>query len=151
MMDLKKYFSMQCDLMHFNEKQTMRQKLKECKSPWRMQKRCKQTLRMQSLFQTLCNEIPQKATIHIRSNTKRTSKVRDQNKAFIPFYIKQSWKEDISNNEQCNLCSYSEKTRRERHTGEGFREKISIFIHLEIGSTCTLTTSANWRDLHIDN
>ena len=34
-----------------------------------MQKRCKQTLRMQSLFQTLCHEIPQKATIHMRSNT----------------------------------------------------------------------------------
>ena len=115
-----------------------------------MQKGCNQTLRMQSLFQTLCNEIPQKTTRHMRSNTKRTSKARDQNKAFIPFYIKQSWKEDISNNEQCNLCSYKEKTGRERHTGEGFREKNSIFIHPEIGPTCTLTTSANWRDLHID-
>ena len=31
--DLKKYFSMQCDLMHFNEKKTMRRKLKEHKSP----------------------------------------------------------------------------------------------------------------------
>ena len=79
----------------------------------------------------------------MRSNTKRTSKARDQNKAFIQFYIKQSWKEDISNNEQCNLCSYSEKTRRERHTGEGFREKISIFTHPKIGPTLSLTTSAN--------
>ena len=34
MMDLKKKtFSMRCDLMHFNEKKTMRRKLKECKSP----------------------------------------------------------------------------------------------------------------------
>ena len=31
MINLKKYFSMQCDLMHFNKKQTMRQKLKEHK------------------------------------------------------------------------------------------------------------------------
>ena len=45
-----------------------------------------------------------------------------------------------------NLCSYREKTGRERHTSEGLREKISIFIHPEIGSTCTLTTSANWCD-----
>ena len=108
-----------------------------------MQKRCKQTLRMQSLFQTLCHEIPQKETRHMRSNTKRTSKARDQNKAFIPFYIKQSWKEEISNNEQCNLCSYNEKTGRERHTGEGFREKISNFTHPEIGTTFSLTTNTN--------
>ena len=87
----------------------------------------------------------------MRSNTKRTSKARDQNKAFIPFFIKKSWKEDISNNEKCNICSYSEKTRRERHTGEGFREKVSIFIHPEIGLTCTLKTSAKWRDLLSDN
>ena len=81
----------------------------------------------------------------MRSNTKRNSKARDQNKAFIPFYIKQSWREDISNNEQCNLCSYREKTRRERHTGEGFREKVSIFTHPEIGPTLSLKTSANWH------
>ena len=65
----------------------------------------------------------------------------------FPFYIKQSWKEYISKNEQCNLCSYREKTRRKRHTGEGFREKTSIFTHLEIGTTFSLTTSSNWRDL----
>ena len=112
-----------------------------------MQKRCKQTLRMQSLFQTLCHEIPQKATRKLRSNTKRTSKAWDQNKAFIPFYNKQSWQEDISNNEKCNLCSYSENTGRERHTGEGFREKVSIFTHPKIGTTCPLTTSANWQKL----
>ena len=87
----------------------------------------------------------------MRSNTKRTSKARDQNKAFIPFYIKQSWKEDISNNEQCNLCTYSEKTGRERHTGEGFREKISIFTHPEIGMTFVGETSANWHDFLTDN
>ena len=116
-----------------------------------MQKRCKQTLRMQSLFQTLCNEIPQKATRHMRSNTKRTSKERDQNKAFIPFYIKKSWREDIQNNEQCNLCSYGENTGRERHTSEGFREKVSIFTHPKIGPTLSLTTSANWRDLLTEN
>ena len=116
-----------------------------------MQKRCKLTLRMESLFQTLCNKIHQKATRQMRSSTKRTSKARDQNKAFIPFYIKQSWREDISNNEQCNLCSYSENTGRERHTGEGFREKISIFTRPEIGTTLSLTTSANWRDLLTDN
>ena len=87
----------------------------------------------------------------MRSNTKRTSKERDQNKAFIPFYIKQSWKEDIPNNELCNLCSYREKTRRERHTGEGFREKVSIFIHPEIGPTLSLKTSAKWRDFLTDN
>ena len=79
----------------------------------------------------------------MRSNTKRSFKVRDQNKAFITFYIKQSWKEDFPNNEKCNLCSHSEKTGRERHTGEGFREKISIFTHLEIGPTFSLETSAN--------
>ena len=33
MMDLKKYFSMQCDLMYFNEKKTMRQKINERKFP----------------------------------------------------------------------------------------------------------------------
>ena len=87
----------------------------------------------------------------MRSNTKRTSKARDQNKAFIPFYIKQSWKEDTPDNEQRNLCSYREKTGRERHTSEGFREKVSIFIHPKIGTTCPLTTSTNWRDLHIYN
>ena len=106
---------------------------------------------MQSLFQKLCNEIPQKVTRHMRSNTKRTSKARDQNNAFIPFYIKQSWKEDISNNEQCNLCSYSENTGRERHNGEGFREKISIFTHPEIGTTLSLTTSANGKLARVAN
>ena len=116
-----------------------------------MQKRCKQTLRMQSLFQTLCHGIPQKAARHMRSNTKRTSKARDQNKKFIPFYIKQSWREYISNNEQCNLCSYSEKTGRERHTGEGFKGKISIFTHPEIGMTLSLTTSANGQLARVGN
>ena len=161
-MDLKKYFSMQCDLMHFNEKQTMRQKLKERKSPWWMQKRCKQTLRIQSLFQTLCHEIPQKATRHMRSNTKRTFKERDQNKAFIPFYIKQSWREDISNNEQCNLCSYSEKIGRKdtlvkdlgKKSQFSYTLKLARLVHWQLaptGATCTLTTSANGQLARVSN
>ena len=127
-----------------------------------MQKRCKQTLRMQSLFQTLCNKIPQKATRHMRSSTKRAFKAWDQNKAFNPFHIKQSWKEDIPNNEQCNLCSYKENTGRERHTGEGYREKtqfshtlkLARLVHWQLAptdATCTLTTSANGQLARVAN
>ena len=30
-------------------------------------------------------------------------------------------------------------------------KKSSNFTHPEIGPTCTLTTSAKWRDLYMDN
>ena len=102
---------------------------------WR-QKRCKQTLRMQLLFQTLCNEIPQKATRHIRSNAKRTSKARDQNKALIPFYIKKSWKEDISNNEQCNLCSYRENTEGKDTLVKDLGKKSQFSHTLKLARLC---------------
>ena len=88
----------------------------------------------------------------MRSTQRGLPKHEIKTRHSFPFTSRNHGKKTFQlNNEKCYLCSYRENTRRERHTGEGFREKISIFTHPEIGMTLSLTTSANWNDLLTDN
>ena len=124
---------------------------------WR-QKGCKKTLRMQSLFQTLCHEILQKATRYMRSNTKRTSKTRHS----FPFTSSNHGEKTFQTMSNV-IYAHIEKRPEGKDTLVKDLGKKSQFSHTlklariydwklaPTGATCSLKTSTNGQLARVAN